>query len=49
MTGKKIEKDIYLYDEEKNKDYGAFRSKKSEKKNNFKNINFKLLAGKLLE
>jgi len=48
MTGKKIEKEIYHYDEEKNKDNVLLELKNFSKKGNFKNINFKLLAGEII-
>ncbi len=48
MTGKKIEKENYLYDEEKNKENILLEVKNLSKKNNFKNINFKLLEGEVI-
>jgi len=48
MIGKKIEKEKYSYDEDKNKDNVLLEVTNLTKKNNFKNINFKLLAGEII-
>ncbi len=48
MTSKKIEKENYVYDEEKNKDKVLLEVKNLSKKNNFNDINFKLSEGEII-
>ena len=48
MTGKKIEKTPYYYDEEKNKNNVVLEVKNLCKEKNFNNISFKLLEGEII-